>query len=91
MKNDKVAKAWALSMAASSHNGNFRTDGYWLWSYDLVIGCTVSGEKILAEYRSRKSGEFVSMTTSTHVGKALVYCKMTVHPAFFRLSLLPRN
>jgi hypothetical protein len=65
MKNREVAKAWRAGRAAAA--GNFRTDGQNLWSYNLQIGRTESGSKVLTDYRRR-----VSVTTSRHCGLAAV-------------------
>lgn len=81
-KNIDVVKAWSRGYPASSHNGNFRTDGMGLWSYNLMIGATVAGEKVLALYRA--SGEYKSQTTSQHVGRAQAYSDKAIHPAIFR-------
>ena len=76
-KNIDVVKAWSRGYPASSHNGNFRTDGMGLWSYNLMIGATVAGEKVLALYRA--SGEYKSQTTSQHVASTLLRRPWTTH------------
>lgn len=82
-KNMDVVRAWSTNHPASSHNGNFRTDGMCLWSYNLMIGATVAGEKVVALYRAAH-GEYKSQTTSTHVGNAQIYSDKALHPAIFR-------
>jgi hypothetical protein len=63
--------AWQAGRPAKNkgHQGgtSFWTDGYNIYSYDLKIGYTdETGHKVGLEYTT--SGEFVSMTTSCHVG-----------------------
>mgnify|MGYP003658579783 FL=1 len=48
-KNIDILKAWANDNSASSHNGNLRTDGIGLWSYDLKIGTTIDHRKVIAD------------------------------------------
>ena len=75
-----VARMWANSRAVTNHSGAFRTDGRWLWSYDLVIGETTDkGTKILYDYTAR-TDNFMSVTTSKHVGYARAAADMTVSP-----------
>lgn len=66
MKNRDVVSAWWWGRPAKS--GNLKTDGDSLWSYNLKIGEVVALERIVYNYRS--SGEFISVTTSKHVGLA---------------------
>ena len=81
-KNIDVVKAWSGGRSASSHNGNFRTDGTALWSYNLKIGSTVVRRKVIADYTA-KSGNFYSTTTSCHVGIATAYADIKVEPEYF--------
>ncbi len=68
--NDTVAKLWAANEPSTSHNGNFSTDGRHLFSYNLLIGYTsASGKKVALLYNAG-SDNYVSQTTSQHVGKA---------------------
>ena len=45
------------------------TDGFDLYSYDLLIGETVGREKVLHDYTAGGLG-FISQTTSQHVNIA---------------------
>ncbi len=63
-----VAFSWTQNQPAKA--GNFRTDGDKLFSYNLVVGETREGKKILFDYMSGGRKGFVSMTTSHHVGAA---------------------
>ena len=72
MKNRDVVKAWWWGREAKS--GHLKTDGASLWSYNLKIGEVVASEKIVYNYRS--SGQFVSATTSKHVGLAARFGKV---------------
>jgi hypothetical protein len=90
MRNDLVINSWTRGVAASSHNGALRTDGVNLYSYNLRIGYRArSGSTILADYTS-PGGQFYSMTTSSHVGKARHIACHIMHPAVFEKSEFPR-
>jgi len=68
MPKRDVARSWSQGQPAKA--GNFWTDGEKLFSYNLVVGETRKGKKILFDYMSGGSHGFVSMTTSHHVGAA---------------------
>tara|TARA_B100000927_G_C16448812_1_gene462976 strand:- start:1399 stop:1698 length:300 start_codon:yes stop_codon:yes gene_type:complete len=92
--SSNVARMWASSRAVTNHSGAFRTDGRWLWSYDLVIGETTDrGIKVLYDYTAR-TDNFMSMTTSKHVGYARAAADWTVSPDeinFMELGLRLRS
>ena len=69
LDNDAVISTWLGSREGRSHTGNLTTDGKKLYSYALVIGDTLAGEKIVLDYTA-SVGQFQSMTTSQHVGLA---------------------
>ena len=69
LDNDAVISAWLRGQRGSSHTGNLSTDGQKLFSYRLVIGDTLGGEKIALDYTA-SVGQFQSQTTSQHVGLA---------------------
>ena len=69
LDNDAVISSWIRGQRGSSHTGNLSTDGQRLFSYRLVIGDTLAGEKIALDYTA-SVGQFQSMTTSQHVGLA---------------------
>ena len=74
VSNHNIAPAWAQGRVASSHTGNFWTDGRKLYSYNLCIGDTTEqGVKVLRDYSARGRHGFQSMTTSCHVGRARYY------------------
>ena len=64
--NRDVAQAWKDGNTAAN-KGTFLTDGDKLFSYQLLIGVTLNGQKILFDW---SSPNFVSATTSRHVGLA---------------------
>ncbi len=68
MRNDKVVRNWAAGKAGSA--GNLSTDGSNLWSYNLLIGTTEEGRKVVRDYTSGGSHGWISQTTSCHVGLA---------------------
>ena len=75
MKNKDVAKSWSQGIPAGSDN--FHTNGNELFSYRLKIGYTNdSGEKIAILYCAPKN--FVSQTTSKHVGLACQFADATI-------------
>lgn len=63
----KVAESWICGKPAQGH-GSIRTDGCDLFSYNLLIGTTENGKKILFDYT--RGGVYMSATTSKHVGYA---------------------
>ena len=65
--NRDVVRAWALGRSAEA--GNLRTDGYFLWSYKLIIGTSELGKEVL-QFTAKGDRNFYSITTSTHVGLA---------------------
>jgi hypothetical protein len=65
--NSNIPSHWARSQPAHSNNRQFRTDGDFLYSYNLVVGVTVGGKKILLDYTAA-AGHFRSQTTSQHIG-----------------------
>ena len=69
LDNTAVINAWLRGQRGSSHTVNLSTDGQKLFSYALVIGDTLGGEKIALDYTA-SVGQFRSMTTSQHVGLA---------------------
>ena len=70
LRNELVLQKWKDSETASSHNGALHTDGTSLFSYNLKIGHRAnSGATIVGDFTS-PGGEFHSVTTSGHVGKA---------------------
>ena len=78
--NTNVPYYWSENKAARSGNGQFSTDGQTLFSYNMPIGKTVKGEKILCDYTA-SAGNFISSTTSQHVGVAkrkAFSCNITV-------------
>lgn len=62
--NKGVANSWARGIAARSHNGNFHTDGESLYSYQMEIGRTINGLKVLLDVHG------YSMTTTHHKSTA---------------------
>jgi len=71
-----VPSYWASGIAACNNGSQFWTDGVKLYSYQLMIGDTVTLEsmnknmKVLRDYSANGRHGFKSMTTSKHVGYA---------------------
>ena len=78
MTNRAVAAAWSRGECAQSNS--MRTDGRTLWSYNLVIGVTREGVKVVLDYRAG-TGNFKSSTTSTHVSFAADVASVIETPA----------
>jgi len=64
MRNIEVAKAWSEGRKGKS--GSMSTDGINIWSYAMLIGEVVSGERV-AYRRSR------SITTTKHINLTARY------------------
>ena len=80
--NESVANAWYNNTPALNHGGTFKTDGDVLYSYAQRIGFTTDeGTKVLLDYTA-KTGNFLSMTTSTkHVSPARHVAHITLNPS----------
>ena len=82
--NNEVVRAWSNSSTwgqdlLKSHTENLTTDGKSLYSYGVLIGTTLKGEKVALDYTA-PTGNFLSVTTSCHVGRAKRYADITMHP-----------
>lgn len=71
MTNIQVAKFWSEGRAAAS--GNMSTDGRSIWSYAMLIGEVVNGERVI--YRRRRS-----VTTTKHINLAARYADKVINP-----------
>ena len=86
LRNELVLEKWKAGLAAASHNGALYTDGTSLFSYNLKIGHRAdSGATIVGDFTS-PGGDFQSVTTSCHVGKARGIADHTMHPVVFNNS-----
>ena len=86
LRNDLVLEEWKNGETASSHTGALCTNGRDLFSYNLRIGYrSCSGQTILGDFTS-PGGDFHSMTTSCHVGKARAIADHIMHPVVFQKS-----
>ena len=77
--NDNVLRAWRDGLKARNSKSTLRTDGRYLWSYRLLIGIRKGGKTFLRD-ATAPCGEFHSITTSCHVGKARQYADVVFHP-----------
>lgn len=81
MKNAQIARFWYANTPAVSRSGNYRTDGYTLWSYTKEIGTTNAlGQKIVYNYTNASGGKFISSSTSNHVNLACFYADIVLDP-----------
>ena len=80
--NEGVAQAWINGQSARNGSNAYSTNGRDLYSYRTRIGFTTSqGTKILLDYTA-KTGNFLSMTTSTkHVSVARGYADEVMNPS----------
>ena len=86
LRNELVLGKWKDGESASSHNGALHTNGRDLFSYNLRIGYrSRSGACVLGDFTS-PGGNFQSMTTSCHVGKARSFADHVMHPTVFENS-----
>ena len=90
LDNSEVITAWQRGQWAESHTGNLSTDGQRLFSYALVIGDTLAGEKIALDYTA-SVGQFQSMTTSQHCGLAKRSADDVMHPEAYGYVEALRN
>lgn len=64
MTNKNVAIGWINNKPTAAKN--YMTDGQNLYSYGLLIGVTEGSQKVVYNYTN--TGNFISSTTSRHVG-----------------------
>ena len=85
LTNTAVLERWSEGKCGESYTGALTTDGTSLFSYTLKIGHRArSGTTIVGDFTS-PGGEFKSMTTSCHVGKARGVADHIMHPAVFQI------
>lgn len=71
MNNIAVANLWSKGLAGRS--GNMSTDGISIWSYAMLIGEVVNGERVV--YRRSRS-----VTTTKHINLAARYADKVIVP-----------
>ena len=76
IRNKEVARMWANNKSGKSKS--MSTDGNNLYSYKLMIGKTINNKKIVYNYITNGI-DFVSQTTSKHVGHAKQYADKLVN------------
>ena len=77
MKNSEVADCWKNGKSAKV--ASMRTDGTCLFSYNLKIGFTDDkGRKVALDYSAPNN--FISNSTSKHVGYAKGSADITINP-----------
>jgi hypothetical protein len=70
MRNSEVAKAWSEGRKAES--GNMSTDGNKIYSYAMLIGEVINGERTV--YRRSRS-----VTTSRHINLTARYADKVIN------------
>jgi len=68
MRSRDVVKAWDNGVPAETKN--LRTDGFDLWSYEVLIGTRPNASAQIVFDYTAPAGHFESHTTSVHVGLA---------------------
>ena len=82
--NNDVASAWKNNQPMRSHNGNFETNGFDVWSYRMLIGRTLEdGTKQVLNVSGVHS---YSVTTSQHVSDLGYYNVERVQPVHISRS-----
>lgn len=80
MKIDQIPKFWRNNAPAKAFTENYWTNGYDLYSYNLIVGKTLAnGNKVLYDY-TKATGHFISSTTSRHVNLAAFYADEKLIP-----------
>ena len=75
--NVDIPNFWKSNTPATSNTGSYHTDGKNLYSYSKLIGVTDGQSKILFDY---SGNNFISQTTSTHVGYARKWADNIIPP-----------
>ena len=93
--NKEIPALWTAGIPAKSGNGQFSTDGKTLFSYKMPIGKTISGDnqgprKVFCKYNS-KPDNFVSTTTSVHVGLTLRHIDNYAHDQWIKNKSFEKN
>lgn len=88
--NKEIPALWTAGIPARSGNGQFSTDGKTLFSYNMPIGKTISDRKVFCKYNS-KSDNFVSATTSQHVGLTLRHIDNYAHGQWVNNKSFEKN
>ena len=77
MNNEKVVENWNNNESGKSGNGNLRTDGNLLYSYNMLIGITKNRKKLILDVTSPF---FYSKTTSIHVNLGKTVSNEIINP-----------
>ena len=64
MRNPKVIEAWLRGRKGRSGTGALRTDGNTLYSYQVVIGQSQDGGKVVYDYRGPNR---IGLATTRHI------------------------
>ena len=77
MENKQIIKKWLKAEPYSSSKNNLKTDGQFLWSYDLPIARYGWSDDtaIIYNYNVNLGGRFISNTTSKHITLVLRTCE----------------
>jgi hypothetical protein len=86
MRNNQVIQVFSEGEKAASWNGNLRTDGTNLWSYNKKIAHRTKGGVVVVGDFTAPGVDFSSVTTSGHVNRAKGVAHHVFHPRIFNDS-----
>ena len=87
VKNQTIIDRWLDHQVAQ--NQNLSTDGFYLRSYQDIIGKTgPNGAKIVVD-KTAPAGGFLSVTTSRHVNMCRYICDAIENPVTGELEIIP--
>ena len=71
-----LAVVYAWLVGKKKRGARMWTDGKRLYSYNMVLGCTLSGDYKVMRQMTSRTGCFVSQSTSTHSNLAARYADL---------------
>jgi hypothetical protein len=79
-----LAVVYAWLVGKKKRGARMWTDGKRLYSYGMVLGCTLSGDYKVMRQMTSRTGCFVSQSTSTHSNLAARYADLVFVAEFLR-------
>ncbi len=77
MTNEQIIQKWLEAEPYQNKNKSLKTDGQYLWSYELPVARYgwSDDEVIIYNYNKNLGGKHISTTTSQHISLILKTCK----------------
>ena len=77
MTNEQIITKWLEAKPYKNDKKSLKTDGQFIWSYELLIGrYGYSDDQVVVyNYKGGGDGIYVSHTTSQHIHSILEVCK----------------